>query len=531
MAEISDFSEDELLAELRNRNAKTAQSFVTETILDKLKENGIEVHCPDCLSIAYKVYNKTPNGTIRYKCLECGKTFSATKNTIFEGTDLSWKEMVELILSLLQNSTYQAIATNLDKKKNVIWLLALKIYDVIEKFETPKLSGTIQIDETYVRENQKGSHNLVSLIDENHERKRRKRYIASVAGIKGSEFINIVGMVDDKGIAYAKCVSYGVLSKKYLKEFEEHMENVNYLCSDDLDVYRKWCKDKGWKHYIEPSGYRKERLARGYVLTDDINKTLNKDERELSNKIAREMYEEGVYCRIENSGEKYSYDDFNTIHYKFKLGLNSVNSLHSDIKDMLYAENSGVKDAYLPIYLAWLIYTHNYKKQKNITVFSKKDAEQILIDICKYTIENNYSVTREDLKNRKLDIPKTSHEDTVKYENAIKKAREVIVVAETDMFGLTKKFEGDIPYVFNKYKFFNSLRAKRLNEICKFYNVNEKYKKDKVKALCSRQDAQEIIFNEVLYANFKTVEEYSEFIKRKPQKRKRGRPRKQKDEV
>lgn len=35
-----------------------------------------------------------------------------------------------------------------------------------------------------------------------------------------------------------------------------------------------WCKEKKWKHYIEPSNYRKERQARGNRDTYDMYHTL-----------------------------------------------------------------------------------------------------------------------------------------------------------------------------------------------------------------------------------------------------------------
>lgn len=530
MPKIEDLSTDEIIDFLRNKDSKSAQAFISEGLFECFKSKGLTISCHKCGSVELKKHDKTPNGTLRLKC-ECGSVFAVTKNTIFEGTDFTWNEMVTLVDELLHNNTYFDISQKLKRKEPVIWLLALKIMDIVNKFDKPKLKGNIQVDETYVRENQKGSHKLISPIDENHDRPRRKHYHASYSGIKGPEFVDVVCAVDSNGIAYGKCVSYGVLQKRYLKDLENHIERVDYLCSDDLDIYRKWCSEKGWKHYIEPSGYRKERLARGYISTDDVGRTLTEEERKISNSIAREMYQEGVYPRIENITENYSYDDFNTIHYKFNLNLNSVNSLHSDIKEMLYAGNGGVKDAYLPLYLDWLIYKHNYKKINNIHRFTSNDAERILIDICRWSLDNNYSTTREELKNRKLDIPTTTHKEAVELEKEMRKAREVIVVASPDEYGRSKKFEGhNAPYIFNKYKFFNSIRAKRLNEICKLYGINEHLKKKKVDALCNRDDVQTIIFNEVLFANFKTVEEYQDFLNKQPKKRKRGRPKKQIDQ-
>lgn len=527
MPKIEDLSTEEIIDFLRNKDNKKAQTFISEGLFECFKQHKLQICCSKCGSIDLKKHDKTPNGTIRLKC-SCGNVFAITKNTIFEGTDFTWSEMITLIDELLHNRTYFDIAEKLKRQQPVVWLLAMKIMDVISHFEKPKLKGNIQVDETYVRENQKGSHNLISLIDDKHDRPKRKHYQASNSGIKGPEFINVVCAVDSFGIAYAKCVSYGVLQKRYLKDLENHIERVDYLCSDDLDIYRKWCSDKGWKHYIEPSGYRKERKARGYISTDNIGRTLTEEERKISNAIAREMYEEGVYPRIENIEQKYSYDDFNTIHYKFNLNLNSVNSLHSDIKEMLYAGNGGVKDAYLPLYLDWLVYKHNFKKQKGVRSFTKKDAEEILIELCKWTLENNYSTTRNELKNRKLDIPTTSHKEALELEKAMRKAREVIVVESPDEYGRAKKFEGyNAPYIFNKYKFFNSIRAKRLNEICKLYGIDAQLKKHKVDALCERDDAQRIIFNEILFANFKSIEEYQEFLNKQPKKRKRGRPKKQ----
>ena len=86
--------------------------------------------------------------------------------------------------------------TNINEK--TVWLWRMKLIHSIANLPQPKLTGNIQIDETFVRESQKGSRELVSYIN---GEKRTPRYgkAPSKYGITGAEFATITTAIDNRG--------------------------------------------------------------------------------------------------------------------------------------------------------------------------------------------------------------------------------------------------------------------------------------------------------------------------------------------
>lgn len=158
------------------------------------------------------------------------------------------------------------------------WLLVMKILYILSKMPKPKLNGVIQVDEKYFRENQKGDHDLVSFLDKTQSRKARRHNYRSECGIFGPEFMNVVCATDSSKHHYAKCVCLGPITENELKNLEGYIDDVSYICTDNLEIYGKWAKSHNWKHYVEPSSFRKERKARGYIDTDNIYKQLSDKE-------------------------------------------------------------------------------------------------------------------------------------------------------------------------------------------------------------------------------------------------------------
>lgn len=82
----------------------------------------------------------------------------------------------------------------------------------------------------------------------------------------------------------------------------------------------------------------------------------------------------------------------------------------------------------------------------------------------------------------------------------IQEARKIINVSKDDRN--KSGFEGDdntSMYIFNKYKFFNNIGGKRLNELIKENGLYRKgaHKNEKVKKMCELSNVQDIIFREI----------------------------------
>lgn len=90
------------------------------------------------------------------------------------------------------------------------------------KMPHPKLKGVIQVDETFFREDQKGSKHLVSTV-EGIERTARYGPAPSKYGVTVNEFANVVAAVDNRGYCVAKVACLGNLTIDLFYElFDEY---------------------------------------------------------------------------------------------------------------------------------------------------------------------------------------------------------------------------------------------------------------------------------------------------------------------
>ena len=449
-------------------------------------------------------------------------------NTIFEGLSYSVEEMIEAVHDVITHQGIAYMASNIKSEEmteSSALLLTHKILHILASLRGPRLSGVIQIDEKYLRETQKGSKHLVSFLDGKSKRNKRYRYYRSECGIFGPEFINVLCAVDDKGHYWAKCVSLGPMGMEALKDFQKNINNVAYICTDSASIYSDWCKQQKvpFRHYVEPSGYRKERLARGYHNTDDINHTLTAEEFAINEKINRQMYKEKRYPHLENMGRPIGFDEFNTLKRKFGLGINAVNSFHSRFAKYLEHETQGVASKHLHDYVGAYTFLVNYKTAKQIKTFSLKDAENILVIMTKFTINRNGAPTRAELNTRTIsDLPRPSARSVTDARNRIKKAREVII----DPMALKKAaYEGqDAEFIFNKAKFFRQLGTTRLNELAKLHGVYDRkeHKNDRIRRLSELPNADDIIFHEISIALYGDINAMKEAFDKLPEKKKKS---------
>ena len=162
--------------------------------------------------------------------------------------------------------------TNINEK--TVWLWRMKFIHSIANLPQPKLTGNIQIDETFIRESQKGSRNLVSYI-KGEERIARYRLNPSKYEIMRSEFSIITTAIDNKGYSACFVSCLGKLSSElFVNLFDEYLESPSYICTDSNSIYNKYCEINNIPHYIKSSNY--DRLLDEYDLSNKTNEQREK---------------------------------------------------------------------------------------------------------------------------------------------------------------------------------------------------------------------------------------------------------------
>ena len=88
--------------------------------------------------------NGHKNGTQRYLCKNCNKSFSITTNTILNYTKIKYWQLYKLIKCLLDAKPVAEISEEIQMSKTEVYYLEIKIFKALEKtFNDIKLRGVV----------------------------------------------------------------------------------------------------------------------------------------------------------------------------------------------------------------------------------------------------------------------------------------------------------------------------------------------------------------------------------------------------
>lgn len=149
-----------LLKNLTKSEKDTLLKLLKTEIMDETNRFKNGIYCPYCKSIHIVKEGKLNNHQ-RYKCKDCHHYFSQYNNTIFYTTkkeiDL-WKQYIDLMFEF---KSLKKISKELNICIQTSFKWRHKILTLINKLcMNDKLSGIVEIDETFIRESQKGNRNL-----------------------------------------------------------------------------------------------------------------------------------------------------------------------------------------------------------------------------------------------------------------------------------------------------------------------------------------------------------------------------------
>lgn len=105
------------------------------------------VNCTSCKST--QVYRR--NGSNRFKCRSCNKSFSVTAGTIFHSSKLpllKWFLAISQILAAKKGISSLQLARTIDVHKNTAWYMQERLRSAMS--EDIFMSGVVESDETYI---------------------------------------------------------------------------------------------------------------------------------------------------------------------------------------------------------------------------------------------------------------------------------------------------------------------------------------------------------------------------------------------
>lgn len=414
---LMNLSLEELTAYLKEYE-KVRQVKVLDQI-NQIKKNELQTKlevlapataCPSCNSTNF-VKNGSRYGLQRYYCKNCKSTFSLTTDTFMESTNWTWEVWVKLLQMTVNNFSLDEMLDTIEKDYNLegvnrksIHLARHKLLYAMSLMPKPTLTGVVQVDETFFRENQKGTRTdlgkkLINVVPNVVPiRLRRKGYVPSRLGTMSPEHVCVVCAVDNHNRAVSIVISMGKVDPKlFTDHFDQHFQDITYLCSDGSPIYTDYCDLKSIPHYVRPSSFLATLKQKGYTLgmtggsnDDTINELYEKNK-----KIAAQLYADGLLDYIAASSSM-PFKEFCKIKYEYGLNLSRVNAFHNYLKLTLEKETTGVATKNLPAYVDAFTFLYNWRHDHKTTLSSMKDAETLLIEL----IKNKTAFTLNDLNSR-----------------------------------------------------------------------------------------------------------------------------------
>lgn len=230
---------------------QSESNTTNENLTESRFSNGL--FCPKCGCTENITKFGFKNGHQRFRCKNCGRVFNEVTNSFLMGTKKNifiWKKYLECMLNHFPIRK-SAITCGINKTTAFVW--RHKILDALSiKVEREvKLSGVIEVDETFFNISYKGMRNLPR---EPHKRGTK----ASKRGIS-NEQICVTCAVDRNKNSYGKISNLGRVKTDDLNRlFENRIEIDSIICSDGSSAYKKFSDGIGCRHIeIKSDKHRK----------------------------------------------------------------------------------------------------------------------------------------------------------------------------------------------------------------------------------------------------------------------------------
>lgn len=246
------------VAQLRELRTRLRGLDARIELLSRIDARGQTLtRCARCESPSLQRWGQTPRGLRRWRCKDCGPTFSATTGTLLAG--VRHPEKLLLVLEDMMSDhprSCRALARQLGIDKMTVWGWRMRLLRALIGSGAQQLEGIVEADEKFFRESRKGSREWVD-----HERDpsrhpkpdrprwrdfRRLRRLFP-AGLSRWQ-IPVLTMTDRAG-AHRADVLPDRRASSLTARLEAHVGQDAVLCSDGDSAYEQFAQRRGMPHY------------------------------------------------------------------------------------------------------------------------------------------------------------------------------------------------------------------------------------------------------------------------------------------
>lgn len=201
--------------------------------------------CPLCGCIHVVRNGHRKDGTQRYVCKDCGKSFVIATNSIVSGTrkDLSvWEQYIDCMMNGL-SIRKTAVACGIHRNTAFLW--RHKILDALQNMaDDVTLDGIIEADETFFAISYKGNHSKSKTFA--MPRKAHKRgHSTHIRGLS-QEKVCVPCAVNRNGLSISKITNTGRVSTRDLHHiYDGRIKTNSTLVTDKMNSYVRFTNANG----------------------------------------------------------------------------------------------------------------------------------------------------------------------------------------------------------------------------------------------------------------------------------------------
>ena len=327
--------------------------------------NGRVCSLCGCIHVVRNGHRK--DGTQRYVCKDCGKSFVIATNSIVSGTrkDLSvWEQYIDCMMNGL-SIRKTAVACGIHRNTAFLW--RHKILDALQNMaDDVTLDGIIEADETFFAISYKGNHSKSKTFA--MPRKAHKRgHSTHIRGLS-QEKVCVPCAVNRNGLSISKITNTGRVSTRDLHHiYDGRIKTNSTLVTDKMNSYVRFTNANGIDLVQLKTGKARNGLSiskitnTGRVSTRDLHHIYDGRIKTNSTLVTDKM---NSYVRFTNAN---GIDLVQLKTGKAKKGIYNIqhiNSYHSQLKRFMRGFN-GVSTKYLNNYLVWNNLV-NYAKESDM---------------------------------------------------------------------------------------------------------------------------------------------------------------------
>lgn len=240
------------------------QSFLIE-------HRHIDTECIYCGSSHIVKNGHRADGTQRFLCRDCHKSFIPSSNSVVSGTRKRIEIWARYISCMMDKKTLKETASECNISKNTAFTWRHKVLGALKDLsDRTFLTGIVEADETFFNVSYKGNHSKNKSFVMPRDAHKRGNDI-HVNGLS-SDKVCVPCAVNESGIAYGIPVKTGKISSHGVsKAFEKIISEKIILCTDNEKAYIDFSKKKNIHLIQMPTDCRMTKTDNGYYGIQRIN--------------------------------------------------------------------------------------------------------------------------------------------------------------------------------------------------------------------------------------------------------------------